>query len=580
MPGPTDQEQLLLELTNQARLDPIKNAQQYLTSYFPLTSSDAPTQNALTFFGVVGADLLAAYTALQAVGPLAWNEALATAAQNHSAVIIQTQTQTHQAPGELSLGDRVKAAGYGYRWVGENVYAYGETILHSHAGFMVDWGNGPSGMQSPAGHRNNIMSANFTEIGIDITAETNSTTPVGPLVVTEDLGSRTGKFFITGVAYNDHDGNQFYSIGEGRGDLTATIAGASVTSYASGGYTLESGTGAKTIVFSGGGLAGTVTVNTMIGTENLKIDIVDGTTLLTSGNVAVSGAVSVLRGIGVRGVAITAGDGNQTIEGTIGNDTLSGGAGNDIIRGGAGNDTIEGGAGTDRAVFSGARSSHTVTGQDGSIQISSSTSGNDVASGIEIFRFDDGEFAYIGGSLVPYTGQPIPTDPITPPPMTSVFLGTGQTVPGFDNAAYFGTGGVEKIIFTSMPSNTTIDQNIERVEFQKTIDSFLFQQQGNTLRVFNGTNLVSTIVIQDDADGTQIVFNNDPLQARVVAGVLRFDGAAVPSSAPGAVHPALAAQESSDETSAMHEAASLAVVQPYDGTDLSLAGGYDAMTFA
>jgi uncharacterized protein YkwD len=538
MPGPTDQEQLLLELTNQARLDPLKNALQYLTSYAPLLSTDAPTQNALTYFGVVGTDLLAAYTALQAVGPLAWNEALASTAEAHSAVIIQTQTQTHQAPGELSLGDRIRAAGYSFRAAGENVFAFAETIMHGHAGFMVDWGNGPSGMQSPAGHRNNIMSASFTEIGIDITAETNSTTPVGPLVITEDIGARTGKYFITGVTYNDHDLNRFYSVGEGRGDLTVTIAGGSVTSYVSGGYSLETGTGAKTIVFSGGGLPGTVTVNATITNENLKVDIVDGTTLLTSGNVAVTGAVAILRGIGVRGVTIASGEGSQTVEGTIGNDTLSGGGGDDILRGDAGNDVLNGGSGTDRAVFSGSRSNFTATAQDGAILISSAASGSDVTRGIEIFGFDDGEFVYNGNSLVAYTGQPVtPTDPA--PPTISVFLGSGQTVPGFDSAAYYGSGGSEKIIFQSISVGTTIDQNIEQVEFQQVMASLMFQQRGNTLRVFNDTDLVTTIVIQDDADGTQLSFNNDGVQARVVGGVLQFDGVAVPTAAPGAVIPPL-----------------------------------------
>ena len=33
------------------------------------------------------------------------------------------------------------------------------------AAFAIDWGVGPGGIQSPAGHRDNMMSADFREVG-------------------------------------------------------------------------------------------------------------------------------------------------------------------------------------------------------------------------------------------------------------------------------------------------------------------------------------------------------------------------------------------------------------------------------
>ncbi len=410
MPGPTDQEQLFLELINEARLDPMRNAARYISSYSPLTSTDGDIQSALNYFHVVGADLLAAYQALTPVAPLAWNGGLATAAEKHSAALIAADAQSHQLPGELGLGDRIRAEGYNYSWAGENVYSYADSIIHGHAGFMVDWGNGPSGMQSPAGHRNNIMSDHFTEVGIDVTAESNSATDVGPLVVTQDFGDRHLQF-VLGVAYSDNDHNQFYSLGEGRGDLVVSVGGGTTTSAGSGGYALSVGTGLQTISLSGGGLAGTVTVRATIG-DNLKLDVVDGNTLLTSGSVDVAGSIGTIRGIGTLygGLTITAGAGNNRIVGTAGNDTLGGGDGNDTLEGGLGNDTLEGGAGNDQlaggagadtlrggdgndvAVYSGNRALYTVTPlAGGRIGVTGGDSGGDTLEGIEMLRFADGD---------------------------------------------------------------------------------------------------------------------------------------------------------------------------------------------
>ncbi|MCB2079743.1 MAG: tandem-95 repeat protein [Novosphingobium sp.] len=412
MAAPTAQEQYLLELINDARLDPMGNAARYISSYSPLISSSSSIQDAINYFNVSGSMLLSAYQNLTAVAPVAWNSDLADAAHKHSAAMIAADEQSHHLAGELDLGDRVKAEGYDFKLLGENVYAYARDMLYAHAGFMIDWGNGPGGMQAPAGHRNNIMWADMTEIGIDVTRETNPSTQVGEYVVTQDFGDR-GKLFVLGVAYNDSDNDDFYSMGEGRGDLTVKVGAASTTTYASGGYSLEISAGERTIQLSGGGLSGTVNVTTLIEYDSIKLDVVDGNTLLTSGSVAVEGPVSIIKGIGVLtyGLTLSAGSGNQTIIGNTGRDTLSGGTGNDILignenrdvlngdagndelRGGAGDDTLNGGAGNDIAVYSGLHTLYTVRGQaDGSIKVSGNGEGTDTVTGVEVFRFSDGDY--------------------------------------------------------------------------------------------------------------------------------------------------------------------------------------------
>jgi uncharacterized protein YkwD len=157
MANPTAEEQYLLELINEARLNPLANAARYINSYSPLTSYDPDIQYAMTYFGVSGTALLSAYNALTSVAPVAWNSSLNDAAAAHSAAQISAGIQSHQVAGEEGLGTRLTNAGYSYVAAAENVYAYSTGLLYAHAGFMVDWGTGTNGMQDPAGHRVNIM---------------------------------------------------------------------------------------------------------------------------------------------------------------------------------------------------------------------------------------------------------------------------------------------------------------------------------------------------------------------------------------------------------------------------------------
>ena len=361
MAGPSDIEQLSLEYINEARLDPLANAARYIKAYgATATSSDPSINSALAYFHVSGPALLAAYQALTPVQPVAWNETLAASARAHDAQMIATDSQSHQVPGELDLGARTTAAGYtGWRQVGENVYAYGQSALFTQAGFMVDWGNDADGMQTGAGHRVNIMSAAYREVGIGIVAENVAATEVGPSVVTEDFATRGGSdAMILGVAYTDADRNDFYSLGEGLGTLTAAIGGQSVASYATGGYTLDTNlTGAQAITFTGAGLSAPVTATvTLRAGGNIKLDIVNGTELKSSVSAVVSGPITTLEVIGVAGATLTAtGSASHTLLGAGGPDGLIGGTGSDTISGGAGADLLTGGGGSD--TFSGTRAS-------------------------------------------------------------------------------------------------------------------------------------------------------------------------------------------------------------------------------
>src|SRR4051794_29073051 len=115
--GPSAREQYMLELINRARQNPAAELQLLVNS------SDPGVQGGISFFKVDKTALASQWSSLQPVPPLAWNDALAQAADGHSQQMLAFDEQSHQLPGEKGLGDRALAAGYDYAYVGENVYA-------------------------------------------------------------------------------------------------------------------------------------------------------------------------------------------------------------------------------------------------------------------------------------------------------------------------------------------------------------------------------------------------------------------------------------------------------------------------
>ncbi|ACJ00748.1 M10 family metallopeptidase [Rhodospirillum centenum] len=84
------------------------------------------------------------------------------------------------------------------------------------------------------------------------------------------------------------------------------------------------------------------------------------------------------------------GAGNDTLIGNAAANLLEGGAGDDRLSGGTGDDTIDGGSGVDVIRIEAARSAVTLeaTGPWG-VRLSGAATGTDVASGVELIRFDD-----------------------------------------------------------------------------------------------------------------------------------------------------------------------------------------------
>lgn len=90
------------------------------------------------------------------LAPLEWDDRLVPVARAHSQEMFRLKYFAHQSPVTGSPFDRLKAAGITYTRAGENL-AYAQSVTVAHRGLM-----------SSEGHRANILSPEFTRIGIGV----------------------------------------------------------------------------------------------------------------------------------------------------------------------------------------------------------------------------------------------------------------------------------------------------------------------------------------------------------------------------------------------------------------------------
>jgi Ca2+-binding RTX toxin-like protein len=326
------QEQLMLELVNRARLDP---------------NAEAKRQGITLNQGIAAGSITGA-----AKQPLAGNTLLNDSATGHSQWMIDTDNFSHTGAGGSSFDQRIAAALYTPLLTGgENIAMRGTTGSVPFTGF-VSLQHGDL-FKSTTGHRQNILDPDFRELGVG--ALIGEFDGFNSVLTTQNFGTRSSAPIVTGVAYNDTVVNDnFYSVGEGRSGITVTVAQAlsqTTTTETAGGYAVTAAAGAADVTFSGGGLSADVTVSIGIGSANVKIDLVDSTTVQSS-TTATLGAGAV--NLNLLGVGTINGTGNaaaNVINGGSGKNKLVGGDGNDRLAGGLGADTLTGGANADKFDF-------------------------------------------------------------------------------------------------------------------------------------------------------------------------------------------------------------------------------------
>ena len=98
------------------------------------------------------------------LAPLKLSLPLTRAAQLHATDMARNNYFSHKGQNGSSMADRVKATGYKYSYLGENIAA-GRSAAE---GTIRQWMNSP-------GHRANILNRSFTEIGFGYANDQNST---------------------------------------------------------------------------------------------------------------------------------------------------------------------------------------------------------------------------------------------------------------------------------------------------------------------------------------------------------------------------------------------------------------------
>ena len=236
--GPTPDQQYALELINLVRTNPSGAAVKFTSDITP------DVQATLDHFGVSASDLKSQLNSATPQPPLAWSDALGSTAQAQSQYQADHGVQTHQGPGQDSLGGRISSAGYtNVASFGENTYAYADNVDEAMQSFLFDWG------VADHGHFRNLLQPgtsaadSYKDVGIGLVKTSGQ--GLGPMVVTQDFGSRANEApQVLGVVYDDPNGSGFYTPGKGQAGVTIDVVNlttgedAQTHSTNSGGYQL------------------------------------------------------------------------------------------------------------------------------------------------------------------------------------------------------------------------------------------------------------------------------------------------------------------------------------------------------
>lgn len=222
-------------------------------------------------------ELINAERAKTGAQPLAFDNDLSESAENHDKWMLSADVFSHTGSGGSSPTTRMKAAGYtlsGSWATGENI-AWATT--RNPTGYTDEVKLLHTNLMNSSGHRANILNPNFREVGLGF--EVGDYKGRSSAFVTENFGKTGSDLFLTGVAFDDKDGDRFYDPGEGLGAITVTAKNAAgqtfkTTTSAAGGYDLVLKPGTYTVTFSGANIA-TSTQTATIGTKNVKKDLID-----------------------------------------------------------------------------------------------------------------------------------------------------------------------------------------------------------------------------------------------------------------------------------------------------------------
>ena len=248
---PNGPEQQMLWLLNRARQDPSVEGRWLAGGLDSMVTVPSEVDLAV---------LIQEFDSYQAKAPAAFDVRLYEAARQHSLDMIARNAQDH-----LGQFEDVTKAGFYYKVLRGNVFSWGQSGLHAHAAFNVDWGSNSqseqdSGMQTGRGHRISIMSidADYSSVGLAAIPASGTSISVGPLVITENFAVADTtkpdhfKRFFVGTVWADRNHNHIYDPGEGMAGIRVDLDRGNyfATTGQAGGYAVPIfQTGAYQVVF-------------------------------------------------------------------------------------------------------------------------------------------------------------------------------------------------------------------------------------------------------------------------------------------------------------------------------------------
>jgi uncharacterized protein YkwD len=254
---PSAQEVLVVELINRARFDPNAEATR-----FGIGLNDGITNGTISS---------------TQKKPLAHNLYLLDASRKHSQWILDVDIFDHVGVNNSSPGKRMEAAGYVFSgaWAnGENISWEGTTrgaIDLTSTAFSHH-----EGLFKSPGHRLNILSEGFREIGVGQRQGffTDKGKEYLSSMLTEGFARSGSSYYLTGVIYDDFNSSNFYDVGEGLSDVSISVNGQNYSAYSTGAYSIALVNGSYDVVFSSNNLPAQVTYKIKIEGGNLKLDVI------------------------------------------------------------------------------------------------------------------------------------------------------------------------------------------------------------------------------------------------------------------------------------------------------------------
>jgi uncharacterized protein YkwD len=212
--------------------------------------------------------------------PLVFNRNLSTAASAHTQDMLSRDFFAHSSPEGTTPFTRITKTGYQFSNAGENIAftastgLLNETVasLQLHDDLFIDEG------YAGRGHRINILSSDFREIGIGVKLGkiTRNGIQYNAAFVTTDFGSdlTNPNNFLLGVVYDDKNADSIYTAGEGiKGvKISITETGENTTTATAGGYGIPLKNGTYTVTVKHNSL-GQVSKSVEIKGQNVKLDI-------------------------------------------------------------------------------------------------------------------------------------------------------------------------------------------------------------------------------------------------------------------------------------------------------------------